>query len=208
MKNLKFKLAQLAVLTIIFIGSSSSNLIDNDHTINNSPTTNQVVKTEKKSTDIIQINLDDFKKDSWTAQEVKNAELVVDFVQHLMNNHDFEYVEEKFGNHPYTQHNRSMTDGMAGVIEFVSKFAKKYPEYTYDVKHIYVDGDYVIFHTHSTIKKKHRGNPNKGVNIFDTWKITNGQITEHWDSIQAVDGSMRMYALMTGGKKRNSNTLY
>ncbi|MCI5056608.1 MAG: nuclear transport factor 2 family protein, partial [Flavobacteriales bacterium] len=109
---------------------------------------------------------------------------------------------------PYIQHNRGMEDGMVGVIDFVSKFAKRYPEYSYDVKHIYVDGNHVIFQSHVTIKKKHRGNANKGLNIKDTWKVEDGKIVEHWDAIQAVDGFMRFYAWMAGGKIKNTNTLY
>lgn len=168
----------------------------------------ETMSSSKPMKEIIQINLSDFVSNTWTDQEKANAEIVVDFVQQLMNNHNFEYVKATFGSHPYIQHNRAMNDGMEGVIEYVSTLVKRFPDYTYDVKHIYVDGDRVIFHTHSTIKKKHRGNPDKGVNIFDTWRIKDGQIVEHWDSIQAVDGSMRLFALMTGGKKRNSNTLY
>ncbi|MCI4669191.1 MAG: ester cyclase [Bacteroidia bacterium] len=161
-----------------------------------------------KPGEIIQINLEDYARINWSEKERQNAELVVDFVQHLMNDHDFEYVREKFGSNPYTQHNRGMSDGMEGVIEVVSDLAKRYPDYTYDVKHIYVDGDYVIIHTHSTLKMKHRGNPNKGLNIIDSWKVVDGKIVEHWDSIQAIHGSMRFYALMTGGKVKNSNTLF
>ncbi len=166
------------------------------------------MKKLDKNKDTIQINLADYERSNWTDLEKGNVELMIDFVQKLMNDHDFEYVKDKFDSHQYIQHNRSMNDGMAGVIEYVSDLVKRYPDYTYDVKHIYVDGDFVIFHSHSTIRRKHRNKPDKGVNIFDTWKIKDGLIIEHWDSIQAVDGSMRMFALLTGGKKRNANTLY
>ncbi|MEM6346280.1 MAG: nuclear transport factor 2 family protein [Bacteroidota bacterium] len=168
----------------------------------------KLVPAKEEKTDTLQIKFKQFARDHWTDQERENVAIVIDFVQHLMNNHDFEYVKEKFGDHPYTQHNRAMNDGMSGVIEFVSDFAERFPEYTYDVKHIYVDGDFVIFHSHSTIKQKHRANPNKGLNIIDTWRVKDGQIVEHWDSIQAVDGSMRLFGLMSGGKIKNANTLY
>ncbi|MEL6593501.1 MAG: nuclear transport factor 2 family protein, partial [Bacteroidota bacterium] len=60
------------------------------------------------------------------------------------------------------------------VLEVVSGFAKRYPDYTYDVKHVYVDGPFVTLHSHATIDKKHRGNPQKGLNIMDIWKVENG----------------------------------
>lgn len=156
----------------------------------------------------LKIDLNRLKKNNWTAQEEKNAELVVDFVQNLMNNHDFDYVMDKFGKGSYTQHNRGMLDGLKGVVEFVSNFVKRFPDFSYDVKHIYVDGDFVTLHSHSTSNKKERGNPNKGFNIIDIWKVENGQLVEHWDAVQPINGLMRLYTLFAGGSVKNENTLF
>lgn len=134
--------------------------------------------------------------------------MVVDFVQHLMNDHDFDYVMEKFDKGSYKQHNRGMLNGVKGVVEYVSKFVKRYPDFTYDVKHIYVDGQYVILHSHSTATRKDRGNSQKGFNIKDTWKVENGQLVEHWDAIQPIDGFMRVYSVFAGGAVKNENTLF
>lgn len=51
--------------------------------------------------DIIKLNLDRLKKPNWTAEETKNAEVVLDFIQHLMNDHDFDYIKSEFGQQPY-----------------------------------------------------------------------------------------------------------
>ena len=158
--------------------------------------------------DTIQIKFDSLQKDSWSEQEIKNVTLVIDFIQNLMNNHDFDYVSENFGNHNYSQHNRSIPDSMPALIEYVSKFAKSNPEYTYDVKHIYADGDFVIFHSHSTLRAKDRGDDKKGLNIMDIWQIRDGQIVSHWDALQPMDGFMRFYNLLTGGAIRNTNGVY
>ena len=154
------------------------------------------------------IDFNSLKRENWSEQETKNAELVVDFVQHLMNDHDFDYVMENFDGGSYIQHNRSMPNGVSGVVEYVRKFVKSYPDFAYDVKHIYVDGQYVILHSHSTANKKHRGNAQKGLNIKDTWKVENGQLVEHWDAIQPIDGFMRFYSLIAGGGSKNANTLF
>lgn len=158
--------------------------------------------------DTLKIDIDSLKKRNWSEQELKNAEMMVDFIQHLMNDHDFEYISKHFGDNTYLQHSKSIPDGMNELIKYVSDFSKKFPEYTYDVKHIYVDGNYVIFHSHATIKAKHRGNDKKGFNIIDTWKIKNGNIEEHWDAIQPIDGFMRFFIWLTGGKAKNSNGLF
>lgn len=154
------------------------------------------------------IDLKTLEKLNWTAEERKNAEVVVDFVQNLMNNHDFDYIKSTYGAHPYKQHNQSMTDGLDGVLEVVSNFAKRYPDYTYDIKHIYVDGDFVTVHSHATDNKKHRGNPKKGLNIMDIWKVKDGVIHEHWDAVQPIHGSMRFLFWIIGGKFRNPNTYF
>lgn len=156
----------------------------------------------------LKVDLQKLRKLTWTEEELKNAEVVVDFIQHLMNDHDFDYIKNKFGNHPYKQHNQSMVDGPGGVLEVVSRFAKRFPAYTYDVKHIYVAGPFVTVHSHATTKLRHRGNPQKGLNIMDIWKVENGTLTEHWDAVQPIHGSMRFLFWMIGGKFRNKNTYF
>lgn len=145
---------------------------------------------------------------SWSEQEKKNVELISSFVKDLMIDHNAEKVIAKYGNSSYIQHNRNIPDGMKGIATYVSEFAKKYPDFTYDVKRIIADGDYVIFHSHATLKKEDRGNDQKGLNITDSWKIKDSQIVEHWDSIQAIDFSMRLYSLIEGGNIRNSNGVF
>ncbi|MEL6190395.1 MAG: ester cyclase [Bacteroidota bacterium] len=147
-------------------------------------------------------------KSNWSEQEVKNVALITDFVQNLMNDHDFTYVRNTYGHSDYVQHNRSIPDRMEGILTYMEGFAKKFPEFSYDVKHIYADGDFVTFHSHATIKKAHLGNPDKGLNIVDIWRVVDGQIVEHWDALQPIDGSMKLFALLAGGKKANNNGLF
>ena len=151
------------------------------------------------------VELNKLQSSEWTEQEQENVALVTDFVEHLMNKHDFDYIKTHFGHHNYVQHNRNMEDTISGVVKLVSGLVKRFPDYTYDVKHINADGDYVMFHSHVTMNKATRGNDQKGFNIMDTWKVKDGQIVEHWDAIQPLDLSMRLFVLMNGGKIRNSN---
>ncbi|WP_448548147.1 nuclear transport factor 2 family protein [Thalassotalea fusca] len=154
------------------------------------------------------VDFQQLKKSHWSQQELKNAKLIADFVQNLMNDHNFDYVLKQFNDNSYVQHNRNIPDKIAGLVGFLREFVQDYPEYSYEVKHIYVDGDFVIFHSHATLEKVDRGDDQKGMNIIDTWRINNGKIVEHWDSIQALDGMMRFYFLMTGGTIRNTNGVF
>ncbi|MDC5818415.1 nuclear transport factor 2 family protein [Vibrio europaeus] len=161
-----------------------------------------------QSTDKITIDLQKLQKPNWTTQERASAELITDFVQNLMNNHNFDYVLEHYNDSAYVQHNRNLPDKVTGLVGFLQEFVEEYPDYTYDVKHIYVDGDYVIFHSHATLDKEDRGNDQKGMNIIDKWRVEDGRIVEHWDSIQALDFSMRVYSLISGGDIQNSNGVF
>ena len=161
-----------------------------------------------KSTESVEINFEGLKKSSWDQHELENAKIITDFVQNLMNNHNFDYILSRYNDSAYTQHNRNLPDKISGLVGFLTEFVEDYPEYSYDVKHIYVDGDYVIFHSHATLKKEDRGNDTKGMNIIDTWRLEDGRIVEHWDSIQALDGFMRFYSLLSGGTIRNDNGVF
>ena len=160
------------------------------------------------SSDRPTIDFNTLQKPSWTEQEQQNAKIITDFVQNLMNEHNFDYILERYNDSAYTQHNRNLPDKVSGLVGFLKDFVEDYPEYSYDVKHIYVDGDYVIFHSHATLNKEDRGNDQQGMNIIDTWRLENGRIVEHWDSIQALDGFMRFYSLISGGDIRNSNGVF
>ena len=159
----------------------------------------------------IKIDFDALKKEHWTAEDTKKANLVVDFIQHLMNDHDFEYMKKTFGQNQYIQHNQSMVNGIDGeeaVLGTIRKLIKRFPEYTYDVKHLYADGSFVIAHSHLTLYKKDRGNPKRGLNIIDKWRMEDGQIVEHWDAIQPIDRFMRFYNWVFGGGFKNTNTYF
>ena len=161
-----------------------------------------------QSKDILTIDLETLQKPNWTSEEKKNAVIVTDFVQNLMNNHNFDYILEHYTDSAYIQHNRNLPDKIPGLVGFLRDFVADYPDYTYDVKHIYVDGNYVIFHSHATLNKEDRGDDTKGMNIIDKWRLEDGRIVEHWDSIQALDTFMRFYSLVSGGKIRNDNGVF
>lgn len=154
------------------------------------------------------INLANLQKPHWSDLELANATLITDFMQNLMNHHNVNHVLKTFNNDSYIQHNRGISDGLANLVAYISKFTKQFPEYGYDVKHIYADGDFIVFHSHVTVKKAHRGNDKKGFNIIDTWRIEDGKIAEHWDAIQPIDSFMRFYIWLNGGKILNNNGIF
>ena len=154
------------------------------------------------------ISLETLAQDHWTEQEANNAALVVDFFQHLMNEHDFEYTAQTYGEGNYIQHNRAIPDQISGVISYVKTLVGRFPDYSFDVKRIVASGDYVVLHSHATLKAAHRGNEAKGFIITDTFRVENGKLAEHWDAIQGIDFFTRLLMLMTGGTVANSNPIF
>lgn len=155
-----------------------------------------------------QVNPEAFQKSHWSAEDKKNVSVVLEFVQLIMNDHNFEEVLSKYKGEPYLQHNRNMTIGIEGVIEALGDLVKTAPEFSYDVKQVFVDGEFVIVHSHATLKTAHRGDDTKGLNIIDTWRVKEGKLVEHWDAVQGLSFSMRFYGLLAGGKVRNSNGVF
>ncbi|ALO41950.1 nuclear transport factor 2 family protein [Pseudoalteromonas phenolica] len=154
------------------------------------------------------IQLNELVKPHWTEDDNQKASLAVKFVQLLMNDHNFDEVLANYGKNGYKQHNQTIADGIEGVISAIRTLTKNAPEFSYDVKNIFVDGNYVILHSHVTLKAKHRNNPKQGFNIIDTWKIENNDLVEHWDAVQGISFSMRLYTLLTGGKILNKNGIF
>ena len=154
------------------------------------------------------IDINKHLQENWTEQETENAKIVVDFFQHLMNEHDFDYTMKKYGNGSYTQHNRAIPNEISGLIGYVKTLTKRFPEYSFDVKRIYADGDFILLHSHTTMMTKHRGNEKKGFIITDTFRLKDGKLVEHWDAIQPIDTFSRLLFLMTGGSINNSNPTF
>lgn len=154
------------------------------------------------------IEIKELSKETWTESERRNVEVVVDFFQHLMNQHDFDYILKSYGDNSYVQHNRNIPNGISGLVGYVKNLSKRFPEYSYAAKSIYSDGDYVILHSHVTMKKKHRDNERKGFIITDTFRLKDGKLAEHWDAIQPIDLFSRMIMLMSGGRISNKNSTF
>lgn len=156
----------------------------------------------------VTIDFNALSKPHWDEEQTFKARKVIHFVQQLMNDHNFEEITRQFEGKPYLQHNRTIEDGIQGVVKSIGKLVKNAPEFSYDVKRVFVDGDHVILHSHVTLKARHRGDDRQGFNIIDTWRLDNGELVEHWDAIQGLSFSMRLYAWLSGGALRNANGVF
>jgi predicted SnoaL-like aldol condensation-catalyzing enzyme len=109
-----------------------------------------------------------------------NRKVVLEFQEKFFNKHDVAVANRLIGD-TYVQHNPSAPNGRAALIESFSKVFLKYPMARSEVLRSAVDQDLVFVHVRSTLGAGDRGNAI--VNIF---RVSNGQIVEHWDVIQPV----------------------
>ncbi|MEW8545749.1 MAG: hypothetical protein AB2693_19685, partial [Candidatus Thiodiazotropha sp.] len=84
--------------------------------------------TFAQNTEKLVIDLESLQKPGWTEQELANAALITDFVQNLMNNHNFDYILERYNDSSYVQHNRNLPDKITGLVSFLKEFVEDYPD--------------------------------------------------------------------------------
>jgi predicted SnoaL-like aldol condensation-catalyzing enzyme len=107
----------------------------------------------------------------------KNAQEFYDF---LINKKDFDSAKKYIGNR-YKQHNPLVADGPEGLKAFCAFLKINFPEAHSEIKQVFVDGDYVILHVHSTRTPGTRGRA-----IIEIFRLQDGKIDEHWDTIQEI----------------------
>jgi predicted SnoaL-like aldol condensation-catalyzing enzyme len=114
------------------------------------------------------------------AQQEANRKAVLEFYEKGLNQKDADAAIAYMGNR-YVQHNPNAADGPEGFRKFIGFLKEKFPNSKSEIKRSFVDGDYVILHVHAVREPGTRGNA-----IIDIFKLENGKIVEHWDTVQAI----------------------
>lgn len=109
-----------------------------------------------------------------------NKQSVVEFYDKVINQKNFEAASKYLGSR-YTQHNPTAADGPEGLKTFIQFLRDNYPDAHSEIKRVFAEGDYVTLHVHSIREPGTRGRA-----IFDLFKLENGKIVEHWDTIQDI----------------------
>lgn len=117
---------------------------------------------------------------STAKQQEINKQNVIEFYDQAINQKDFDAASKYLGSR-YIQHNPTAEDGSEGLKKFIQFLRDNYPNAHSEIKRVFSDGDYVILHVHSI-----REPGTLGRAIFDLFRLENGKIVEHWDTVQDI----------------------
>ena len=110
------------------------------------------------------------------------GKLMVEFLDTVFNQKKVKEGFDKYVGATYKQHNPLAPDGKEAAVEILSKWLGGMPEYHYDIKHVYVEGDIVVLHSHVTMKAGDRG-----FAVVDIFRLDKQKkAVEHWDVVQAI----------------------
>jgi len=119
--------------------------------------------------------------------------LAVGLLDMAFNQHKVKEAFDKYVGATYRQHNPFAPDGREAAVELLTKWLTGMPEYRYEFKHVYVDGNIVVVHSHVMRDAKDRGSA-----VVDIFRLDrNNKIVEHWDVVQPIPE-----------KSANDNTMF
>lgn len=104
-----------------------------------------------------------------------NKEIVLNFYRDVWNAHDTSRVADYVAE-GYIQHNPNVEQGRQGLLNFLPVFFTK--EARHDIQLALEDGDLVAVYVYVTF------NDGSRAVVTDIYRLENGIIAEHWDSVQ------------------------
>ncbi len=109
-----------------------------------------------------------------------NKALVRDFVQRILVEGKMDKLAEYFDADSYTQHNTMIGDGLSGLGKAMAALAEQGIAMKYGTIHMVLgEGDFVLVASDGTFG-------GKATVFYDLFRVQNGKIAEHWDTIETV----------------------
>ena len=116
-----------------------------------------------------------------SAQAEKNKQLVLTAYQGLFGDHDLTVID-KYWAKDYIQHNPYMADGRDSVRSYVVKLGiEHWPKTRVRFLRVAAEGDLVFI---QTVQPRTGQSPE--MVIVDIFRVAEGKLAEHWDTMQAV----------------------
>ena len=109
-----------------------------------------------------------------------NKNLVRSFVDDILVNGRMQKLAGYYDGDNYVQHNPQIGDGLSGLGQALEAMAKQGITMKYDTIHkVLGEGDFVLTVSEGQFGGKH-------VSFYDLFRVANGKIAEHWDTIEEI----------------------
>lgn len=112
----------------------------------------------------------------------ENKAIVADFVKTILMNGDMSQINKFIDNEDsaYIQHNPGIGDGLSGLGKALEELANAGLTMKYDTNHkVLGEGNFVVSISEGVFANEH-------VAFYDLFRLDNGKIVEHWDTIETI----------------------
>ncbi|CAH1586330.1 conserved exported hypothetical protein [Vibrio jasicida] len=112
----------------------------------------------------------------------ENKAIVSDFVQTILMKGDMSQISKFIGekDSDYIQHNVAVADGLSGLGVALKQLAEAGMPMVYSKNHLIIgEGNFVLSVSEGQFMNQH-------VTFYDLFRVDNGKIVEHWDTIEAI----------------------
>ncbi|ADG94448.1 protein of unknown function DUF1486 [Arcobacter nitrofigilis DSM 7299] len=111
---------------------------------------------------------------------IQNKLLIKNFVNDILMGKNPNKITNYISTKKYLQHNPDVKDGLSGLGEALSALSKAGMPMTYEKNHMILgEGNFVLAISEGIFM-------NKKASFYDLFRIENGKIVEHWDTIEEI----------------------